>query len=772
MRVLVVHNRYRSASPSGENRVVDQESDALLRAGHEVEHFERQSDDIAGFSLREKAIIPGQVVWSPSAAREIGRVLASFKPDVVHVHNLFPMISPSVLQACRRHLVPAVVTLHNYRQICPSGDLFRDGRICQDCVGRLPLPSIRHGCYRDSAAATAPLAVADVTTRRTWQTLPSAYVFISESQRQLFSSLELPMQRCFVKHNLVFPMNGDGTTEPVIVYLGRLNEEKGVPLLMKAWDRSAPNGLRLVIAGGGPLEAEVSDWARTRPSVEDAGLLNRDECISLLARARAAVVPSQWLEPFGLVVAEAMSAGVPSIAPAHGAFPELITDGADGVLYPPGDVDALARLFGDVEKDPERWDALGMTARETYERRFEPCKNIAQLEEIYQFAIEHPVWIELDGTESASGAATDARSPVTARRSRKQLKRDRTRSNGQVGAGAAAGESDIAGFWESHPCGDEMIGGLVERYREDFSTFFAAYDEARYKLESHIPACLDALGVGGKKVLEIGLGQGAESEQLIRRGARWTGLDLTDESVRRVQIRLELRNLEYDEIWHGSATHIPAADGSFDLVFSHGVLHHVPDILTAQAEIHRVLRPGGRLVVMLYARRSLNYLLTIKLLRRAGLLAAWPARNHLSQGHLGGHLRNAEREGLSSYLRIERFVHANTDGPANPFARVYDLDDVRRDFPNFRITKSHKEFMHAPPLPVHGLPGGHLMGWHLWVEMEPIPRTVDLAHRAEPNVLRADQNGHSSHLRPLDIPERATETVSREGGPEGVHVAS
>ena len=174
------------------------------------------SDDIEGFSLREKALIPGQVVWSPSAAREIGRVLGTFKPDVVHVHNLFPMISPSVLQACRRHLVPAVVTLHNYRQICPSGDLFRDGHICHDCVGRTPLASVRHGCYRDPPRRQRyPLAISNVATKATWQTLPSAYVFISDAQRQLFSSLDLPTDRCFVKHNLVYSMNGERATEPI-----------------------------------------------------------------------------------------------------------------------------------------------------------------------------------------------------------------------------------------------------------------------------------------------------------------------------------------------------------------------------------------------------------------------------------------------------------------------------------------------------------------------------------------------------------------------------
>jgi SAM-dependent methyltransferase len=602
----------------------------------------------------------------------------------------------------------------------------------------------------------------------------------------MFSSLELPTQRCFVKHNLVYPMTSDATpapsrttAQPLIVYLGRLNEAKGLPFLMEAWDRRSVDGLKLVIAGGGPLEEEVGRWASTRESVEDAGLLNRDECIALLARARAAVVPSQWQEPFGLVVAEAMSAGVPSIAPAHGSFPELITDGVDGVLFPTDDIDALARLFGEVEREPDRWEALGSEARRTYERRFVPDKNIAELEAIYRFAIEHPVWIELEDKAHSTRAAMDTattepeptRGATRAWRYLNERRTGRARSDSALEPEEVA-ESDIAGFWESHPCGDEMIGGLVDRYREDFSAFFSAYDEARYKLESHIPACLDAIGVSDKKVLEIGLGQGAESEQLIRRGAHWTGLDLTEESVRRVQIRLELRNLAHDDVWQGSATHIPAPDASFDLVFSHGVLHHVPDILAAQAEIHRVLRPGGRLVVMLYARRSLNYLLTIKFLRRAGLVAAWPVRGLVKGGHLGSHLRNAEREGLSSYLRIERFIHANTDGPANPYARVYDFADIERDFPDFRIIKTHKEFMHAPPLPVHGLPGGRLMGWHLWAEMEPVTRRVGPAHTTGSNGIKTEHNGHSSHLRPqMRIPRDPGAVSVREGGPSGAHTS-
>jgi SAM-dependent methyltransferase len=184
-------------------------------------------------------------------------------------------------------------------------------------------------------------------------------------------------------------------------------------------------------------------------------------------------------------------------------------------------------------------------------------------------------------------------------------------------------------------------------------------------------------------VLEIGLDEGAESEGLIRRGACWSGLDVTAESVRRVSTRLQLRALPYEWVKRGSVTGIPADDGTFDLVFSHGVLHHVPDIAAAQAEIRRVLRPGGRLVAMLYARWSLNYLVSISLLRRATLMAAWPLRDRLHRGLLAEHLRNAQREGLWAYLRLERFLSANTDGPACPLARVYDLKRVERDFPSF-----------------------------------------------------------------------------------------
>jgi ubiquinone/menaquinone biosynthesis C-methylase UbiE len=283
-------------------------------------------------------------------------------------------------------------------------------------------------------------------------------------------------------------------------------------------------------------------------------------------------------------------------------------------------------------------------------------------------------------------------------------------------------ETDVQTFWNAHPCGDHIVGGLRQEFADDYERFFAAYDTWRYDQEGHIPACLDQTPWDGKKVLEIGLGQGAESEQLIRRGARWSGLDLTAESVERVRARLATRDLPHDDLKQGSALRIPYPDSSFDHVFSHGVLHHIPDIATAQSEIRRVLKPGGTLIAMLYARRSLNYQVSIRVVRRAVLAAAYPLRNVLPfKGMLRQHLDNAAEVGLRKYLSLDTFTHRNTDGPLNPFARVYSPREVVRDFSAFTLEESYQRYMHAPPLPVHGLPFGDRLGWHLWVTLKARP---------------------------------------------------
>ncbi|QKW09706.1 glycosyltransferase family 4 protein [Streptomyces sp. NA04227] len=392
MHVLVVHNRYSSAQPSGENRVVDEEVALLRAAGHQVDLFERRSDDIAARSLLGKAAVPLLVPWNPAVRAELAARLRTSRPDVVHVHNVFPLLSPAVLAACADADVPAVATLHNYTQVCPPGTLHREGRLCTECVGSTAsLPAVRHGCYRGSRLATVPLAVSLSVNRRRWWSGVERFFCISAAQRDLLVRSGMPPERLAVKHNFVPDPGarraGDGEH---LLFLGRLAEAKGVRLLMAAWDEIAAGGgvgVPLVLAGAGPLEREVTAWAAGRDDVRCVGLWDPEQCRQALARAVAVVAPSMVLETFGLVVAEAMAAGVPAVAAGHGAFVELVEDGVTGLLHRPGDPASLASCVRRIATDRAHNQEMGRAARRRYEQGFSPAVGLERLVEGYRTAI-------------------------------------------------------------------------------------------------------------------------------------------------------------------------------------------------------------------------------------------------------------------------------------------------------------------------------------------------------------------------------------------------
>ena len=391
LRVLVVHNRYRSEQPSGENHVVDQEISLLADAGHQVSVFERRSDDIASMSLLDRVAVPLRVPWNPVVRAELAARLHAERPDVVHVHNTFPLLSPSVIAACTDAGVPAVATLHNYTMVCPTGTLYRDGHVCTDCTGRLPLSAVRHGCYRGSRLATIPMALSMSANRRRWWSDVARFFCISEAQRQILVQAGMPAQRLMVKHNFV-PDTGVRRAGPGehVLYLGRITAEKGVRLLMAAWDRIAASGglgVPLVLVGTGPLQEEVAQWARDRDDVWYLGLRSRTECRELTARSAAVVAPSTWMETFGLVVVEAMSAGVPAVTAGHGAFVELVQDGVTGLLHRPGDAGSLAESLRYVLTRREVNRMMGEAARRHYEQNFTPSVGLDRLVAGYEAAI-------------------------------------------------------------------------------------------------------------------------------------------------------------------------------------------------------------------------------------------------------------------------------------------------------------------------------------------------------------------------------------------------
>ncbi|MEU0407497.1 glycosyltransferase family 4 protein [Streptomyces griseorubiginosus] len=391
MHVLVVHNRYGSAQPSGENKVVDQEVALLREGGHRVELFERRSDDIGAMSLLAKVAVPLRVPWNAAVRTELATRLRTERPDVVHVHNVFPLLSPAVLAACADAGVPAVATLHNYTQVCPPGTLQRDGRPCTECVGSTPLPAVRHGCYRNSRLATVPLAVSLSANRRRWWSGVERFLCISAAQRDVLVRAGMPAERLAVKHNFVPDPDARRTDAGEhVLYLGRLAEAKGVRLLMAAWDELAASGgvgVPLVIVGTGPLEAEVSAWAAGRDDVQYVGLYDTAECQKAIARSVAVVAPSTWLEAFGLVVVEAMAAGVPVVAAGHGAFVELVEDGVTGLLHEPGESASLASRIRRIAGDPAGNREMGEAARRRYEQGFSPAVGLDRLVDEYRTAI-------------------------------------------------------------------------------------------------------------------------------------------------------------------------------------------------------------------------------------------------------------------------------------------------------------------------------------------------------------------------------------------------
>ncbi|MEU6675104.1 glycosyltransferase family 4 protein [Streptomyces sp. NPDC046925] len=391
MHVLVVHNRYASAQPSGENNVVDQEAELLRAAGHRVEMFERRSDDIGAMSLPTKAAVPLLVPWNPAVRSELAARLRAARPDVVHVHNVFPLLSPAVIAACADADVPVVATLHNYTQVCPPGTLQRDGRPCTECVGATPLPAVRHGCYRGSRLATVPLALSLSVNRRRWWSGVERFFCISAAQRDVLVRAGMPAERLVVKHNFVpDPDARRSDAGEQLLYLGRLAEAKGVRLLMAAWDELAEAGgvgVPLAIVGTGPLKDEVAAWAAGRDDVRYLGLYDPEQCRQAIARSVAVVAPSTWLEAFGLVVVEAMAAGVPTVAAGHGAFVELVEDGVTGLLHRPGDAASLASCLRRITADPARNQEMGRAGRRRYEQGFSPAVGLERLVEGYRTAI-------------------------------------------------------------------------------------------------------------------------------------------------------------------------------------------------------------------------------------------------------------------------------------------------------------------------------------------------------------------------------------------------
>jgi glycosyltransferase involved in cell wall biosynthesis len=389
MRVVVVHNSYQQ--PGGEDVVFANECRLLEERGHTVVAYRRSNHEIETMSGVRRLAMPLRMIYSADSHREIEQLLRRERPDLVHVHNTFMMISPSIYQACQEVGVPVLQTLHNFRLLCPAWTLSREGRVCEECVDDGLWRSVWHGCYRNSRLMTAGVAMMLQIhrARGTWTDSVDGYVALSEFARRKFVDSGLPAPKVHVKPNFV--QNDPGERDApghYALFVGRLSPEKGVATLLAAWEK-LNRSIPLVIVGDGPsrkdLEAEAA--ARTLSSVRFRGWLAPEETLTAMKQAAFLVVPSLWYEGFPMIIAEAFACGTPVFCSRLGTLQEVVDDQQTGIHFSHGDAEDLVSKVEWAWTHRPQVAAMGKAARETFEARYTAERNYEMLMKIYERTI-------------------------------------------------------------------------------------------------------------------------------------------------------------------------------------------------------------------------------------------------------------------------------------------------------------------------------------------------------------------------------------------------
>lgn len=392
MKIVIVHNAYQQAG--GEDAVVSAEKALLLQAGNEVNEYLRHNNEIKSGGTCSNITLGFRTVWSSGAHSELHSLLKAWKPDVVHFHNTFPLISPAAYYACRELGVPVVQTLHNYRLFCAAGAFFRDGQVCEDCLTKNRWQALRHACYRQSRGASAAV-VAMLSFHHwygTWNKLVDRYIALSEFSRAKFVEAGLPEEKIVVKPNFVCAGPGaSAELKDYAVFVGRLSEEKGLRTLLQAWSRVNPK-CSLRIIGDGPLFSDLQSEIRRLGlwNVHLYGRLPREESLEVMRNAKVLILPSNCYENFPMTIAEAYACGTPVIASRLGAMAEIVDDGRTGLHFTASDADDLARKVEWAWANSDAMLDMGRNARTEYVAKYTAERNYKMLLEVYQQVMEQP----------------------------------------------------------------------------------------------------------------------------------------------------------------------------------------------------------------------------------------------------------------------------------------------------------------------------------------------------------------------------------------------
>ncbi len=398
MKILVAHNAYHYRG--GEDTVVDAELALLRKHGHEVLLYRRDNADISRMPRWRAAM---DTLWSRRTVEEIDRLQCGFRPDLIHAHNTFPLISPSLYGIAAQLQVPVVQTLHNFRLVCPQAMLIRNGHSCMDCVGHWPWRGVMHRCYRDSLPQTAVTAgmLALHRVAGTWRHRVSRYIVLNRMCRDIFTEGGLPTERMSIKPNFVESCGVPAwEVRQGGVFIGRLSQEKGLETLARAMQRLP--GVQIDVYGKGPLQALVEDSAGLRYG----GFANGATLRQKIGGAAFLVMPSTGIESFGLAAIEAFACGTPVIASRQGGLREIIEHRKNGLLVAPGDAEDLAWAIDYAQTHPEEMRRMGMEAYQAYLAHYTPERNYETLMRIYDEALASlpsPRPVELIDAQTRAG---------------------------------------------------------------------------------------------------------------------------------------------------------------------------------------------------------------------------------------------------------------------------------------------------------------------------------------------------------------------------------
>jgi glycosyltransferase involved in cell wall biosynthesis len=384
MRILFLHNRY--IYRGGEDESREQEISMLRSRGEEVIEYVLDNAELSSANLITVGL---ESIWNTSQFHKVKQLLRSEKPDIMKVDNFFPRLSPSIFSAAKEMGTPTALSVRNYRLICPSANLFRDGHVCTTCVGsKLALAAIQHRCYRKSYLQSTAVVASNAYShlRGVWTNSVDRFIAVSNFVKQQLVAGGFPEDRILVKPNFISDSGvGDGSGGYGL-YVGRLTEEKGVRSLLTAW-RDIPQSVCLKIIGDGPLESVVREASQKDSRIEFLGRKSLSDVCEYLGRAAFLIFPSEWYEPFGRTVVEAYSKGTPVIAASTPPMRAMVEDGVTGLLFNPGDSKQLASVVNNLLIDTERLKLLRAKARERYLTTYTEEQNYQQLIDIFRQCI-------------------------------------------------------------------------------------------------------------------------------------------------------------------------------------------------------------------------------------------------------------------------------------------------------------------------------------------------------------------------------------------------